>query len=133
MTVLLDTNVFLFIARDGSLPKAVQRIVENHSTEILVSIITYWEIAILNNESFGKRKRIEMPFRRVEQAVEAMSARLLPITINHTGILHRLPMFHRDPFDRMIIAQALEERCPVLSADQRFELYKGQGLKVIWN
>lgn len=133
MTVLLDTNVFLFIVRDEKLPRAVQRLIENTSTEILVSIITPWEIASLNNESFGSRKRMELPSPRVQQAIEAMGARLLPITMKHTAALYRLSMFHRDPFDRMIIAQAIEERCPVLSADPRFELYKSEGLQVIWN
>ncbi len=122
MTVLLDTNVFLFIIREEKLPRPVQRLIENTSIEVLVSIITPWEIATLNNESFGRRKRMELPSPRVQESIEAMGARLLPITIKHTAVLYRLPMFHRDPFDRMIIAQAIEERCPVLSADQRFEL-----------
>ncbi len=133
MTVLLDTNVFLFIIREEKLPRPVQRLIENTSIEVLVSIITPWEIATLNNESFGKRMRIKLPSPRVQESIEAMGARLLPITMEHTDIIYRLPLFHHDPFDRMIIAQALEERCPILSADQRFELYKGEGLQVIWH
>lgn len=131
MKVLLDTNVFIRFTLGEKLPRPVMRLIET-STEPFVSIITPWEIALKGNlVSRGREK--EMTTARVEQALEAMGARLLPITIKHTAVLYKLPMFHRDPFDRMIIAQAIEERCPVLSAAQRFELYKGEGLQVIWN
>ena len=133
MKVLLDTNAFISALLDERLPRAARRLLESAATEILVSIAVPWEIAIKSNESFVRRKGVRLNPREVKEGIEAMGARLLPITIEHTDIVYRLPLHHHDPFDRMIIAQALEERCPVLSADQRFELYKGEGLQVIWN
>jgi PIN domain nuclease of toxin-antitoxin system len=94
--------------------------------------VTPWEIAILNSEAIGKQRRIELPSRRVSEIMEAMGARLLPMSLIHTAAIHTLPLHHHDPFDRMIIAQALEERCPVVSSDERFEAYKSAGLQLIW-
>ncbi len=133
MKVLLDTNAFISTLLDERLPRAVRGFLESGTTEIVVSIVVPWEIATKGNESFGRRRRLNLTTRDVKEAIETMGARLLPITIEHTEILYRLPILHRDPFDRMIIAQALEQRCPVLSADRRFELYKGEGLQVIWD
>lgn len=131
MKVLLDTSAFIRFAFGEKIPRRALRLIEG-GAELPVSIVTPWEIAILNNEAIGKQRRIELPSRRVSEIMEAMGARLLPMSLIHTAAIHTLPLHHHDPFDRMIIAQALEERCPLVSSDERFEAYKSAGLQLIW-
>lgn len=99
------------------------------SRVLLISMATPWEIAIKSNR-FPKLKLPES--EQVSEGIRLMGARLLPITTRHTGLLYSLPAHHNDPFDRMIIAQALADEHWVVSNDERFPLYKGAGLKVLW-
>src|SRR5947209_4618028 len=112
------------MAGDRRLPHSVERMLTKRDTEILVSIVTGWEIVIKANlgRSAGD----------VESGIEGMGATLLPITFRHLEELSRLPSYpdHRDPFDRMLIAQALAEGLPIVSGDMRFADYKR--LRVIW-
>jgi PIN domain nuclease of toxin-antitoxin system len=125
LQALLDTSAFVRWL-DGSLPTQVRRRLDR--AELLVSIVTAWEIAI-------KPELTQAGFRPgvVERSLEAMGARLLPITPRHTDALYALPRHHKDPFDRMLIAQALVERCTLVSPDQRIPLYRNVGLKVFWD
>lgn len=127
MRFLLDTNCFVR-AVNGTLPAKVERRLLRPGAELLLSIITPWEIAIkpaLRHSGFTHNL--------VKAKIAEMGARLLPITMEHTALLHDLPPHHTDPFDRMIIAQALVEECPVVSSDQRFPLYKSVGLQLLWD
>jgi PIN domain nuclease of toxin-antitoxin system len=124
VNLLLDTMA-LVRAQQGTLPRrVVQRL--QRADRIFVSIVTPWELAL---------KRIpRLTNSVVGEMIDKLRAELLAITLRHTGILGELPDFpeYRDPFDRMIIAQALEERCPVVTLDHRFTLYKKSGLAVVW-
>ena len=131
MKLLLDTNVFLRIAIDEKgFPKHVERLLKKESSEILVSIVTPWEIA-LKSAQFGRHKLPNTAHMRL--AVQAMGARILPITMEHSDLLYTLPPHHADPFDRMLIAQALAERCTLISSDQRFPPYVTAGLQLLWD
>jgi PIN domain nuclease of toxin-antitoxin system len=121
---LLDTSAFIRWL-DGSLPRHVKRNIEK--TELLVSIVTPWEIAIK-----PALKEAGLTAGVVARKLDEMGARLLPVTLRHTDVLCALPLHHKDPFDRMIIAQALAEDCMLVSPDQRFPLYGGAGLSVLW-
>lgn len=129
MTYLLDTVAFLR-ALDGTLPRKTLRRLNKPGTELLVSILTPWEIVLKRALRY-----LDMQHARIEQGILDLQARLLPITLAHTRILHTLPQFkeHTDPFDRMLIAQAIEERCPLVSNDTRFELYRKLGLQTLWD
>jgi PIN domain nuclease of toxin-antitoxin system len=124
MKYLLDTMAVLRLAAGEAPPKVVRRI--ERAETLLVSVVTLWEIAM--------RRLPGITQRRFAEAIEHLAADLLPITILHCEMVGKLPEFreHRDPFDRMIIAQAIEERCPVVSGDQKFALYRGAGLEVLW-
>jgi PIN domain nuclease of toxin-antitoxin system len=124
---LLDTNAFIRILA-GALPPRTERRVFRSGVELLLSIATPWEIAI-------KRSlwQAGLTSELVEMKIAELGLRLLPITLEHTSALHRLPSHHNEPFDRIIITQALVERCPVISSDQRFPLYANAGLKVVWD
>ena len=127
MILLLDTNAFIRHA-DARLPARLVRLLAKSTTEAVVSIVTPWEIAMkpaLRKGGFSNQ--------RVRDHLEVLGARLLPITLEHTERLSRLANHHHEPFDQMIIAQALVENCPVVSSDQRFPLYASEGLKVLWD
>ncbi len=127
MNILADTNAFIKWATDEKLPrKAAQRF--EGAGSLFVSILTPWEIAIK-----VRAGKLRLTASHVESAIAAMGARLLPVTMKHIDVLYTLPQHHADPFDRMIIAQALAESCAVISTDLRFPLYKGAGLQVIWD
>ena len=127
MQFLLDTNVFIRIL-NGSLPNVVRRRVLRSQHELLLSILSPWEIALK-----PALKKSGLTASIVKQGIADVGARILPVTLEHTAALYDLPWHHDDPFDRMIIAQALTEQCAVVSSDQRFPLYEKTGLKVIWD
>jgi PIN domain nuclease of toxin-antitoxin system len=127
--LLLDTNILVYWLI-GTLPHKIKRRIEKAS-DLLVSIVTSWEFALKSNSPSGK---IRFPTtEETERILEDLGARILPITMEHTNMVYTLPLHHEDPFDRMIIAQALAEKCPVVSADQRFPLYQSAGLQVLWD
>lgn len=125
MKVLLDTNVFLRWISDSSLPRPVERLLKRANTGIVVSIVTGWEIVLKPKLGRGPAD--------VEDAIGQMGAVLLPIKFEHLNELSRLPLHddHRDPFDRMLIAQAIAEDLPVATSDTRFTGYKR--LRVLWD
>ena len=129
MKLLLDTQILVYWLI-GTLPHKIKRRIEKAS-DLLVSIVTPWEFALRTNPPSGK---LRLPTtKETEQILEELGARILPITMEHTDIIYTLPLHHDDPFDRMIIAQALAEKCPVVSADERFPLYRSVGLQVFWD
>jgi len=87
--------------------------------------VTVWEVAIKHS--------LHVSVTDVQTSIASMLAKLLPITFEHLEIFGDLPIFadHRDPFDRMLIAQAISEDLTIVSADTRFEKYKK--LRVLWD
>jgi PIN domain nuclease of toxin-antitoxin system len=95
--------------------------------EMLVSIASAWEMAI--KQSLGKL-RLSLPVgRMVAERLGPVGVTLLPISVAHIGRLETLPFHHRDPFDRMLAAQALAEGLTVVSADEAFDAY---GVARVW-
>ena len=126
MRLLLDTCILLYWM-NGGLPNKVRHQIQK-SLDLFVSMATPWEIAIKNNPP----GRFNLPSTSmIQRVLDEMGARLLPLTLKHTDRLYTLPLHHKDPFDRMIIVQALEERCTVVTSDQQFSLY--EGLQVLWD
>jgi PIN domain nuclease of toxin-antitoxin system len=89
----------------------------------MVSIVSLWEIAI--KRALGKLQFLE----EFEEVMQAERFGLLSISYDHLCTLQCLPMHHRDPFDRLVIAQALAEGIPIATADSRFGNY---GLQIVW-
>lgn len=126
MRVLLDTAVLIFAAISPErLSNRATAILENEANLLELSAASLSEIAI--KAALGKL-RISAAVAR--QAVEDLGLRVLPYTADHAFQLFDLPLHHSDPFDRQIIAQALSEKIPILSFDEKFSLYNG--LKLIW-
>ncbi len=97
------------------------------NNEVLVSPASYWEIAIKVN--IGKYP-MTVPFDQFfREGIEGNDFEILPVEIRHAFVLSTLPLHHKDPFDRMMISQAIAERIPVVSIDRAFDIY---GVKRIW-
>ena len=94
---------------------------------MLVSVASAWEMSI--KQSLGKLQ-LSLPVERlVADRLPAVGIGLLPIEMAHIGHLERLPLHHRDPFDRMLAAQALAEGLAIVSADEAFDAY---GVARVW-
>lgn len=125
MRCLLDTHTFLwFINGDARLGERAREVISNIENEVLLSIASLWEIAI--KLSLGKIE-LEVSFPElVQRQLIANEIGLLSLDPRHLFTLTDLPFHHRDPFDRLIIAQAMSEGMPVLSGDEEFQKYPVQ-------
>jgi PIN domain nuclease of toxin-antitoxin system len=124
--VLLDTAILIYAVESPErLTKRATSVLENAQNVLELSAVSLSEIAI--KAGLGKLKLSAAVAR---QAVEDLRIRILPYTADHAFQLFDLPLHHSDPFDRQIIAQALAEKIPILTSDDKFGLYKG--LRIIW-
>ena len=128
MKFIADTHAFIWFVTDSpQLSARAKDLFESPDSERLLSLASIWEIAIKTNLgklSFDKPLEQFLP---EQMALNYIS--LLDISMPHALRIATLQLFHRDPFDRMIIAQSLTENLPVLSNDQAFDAY---GVKRIW-
>lgn len=119
MRLLLDTHVLLWwLADDRKLAKKGRDIIASPDNDVLVSSVSAWEISI--KAALG---RLDIELDNLENAIAKNDFRLLPIGWQHAITAGRLPNVHRDPFDRMLIAQATVEELRVISHDRVFERY----------
>jgi PIN domain nuclease of toxin-antitoxin system len=106
-------------------PRKVQALLDDPENDLLVSSASILEIAV--KDAIGK---IRMPEAFVRQAIDDLGLTIMPFEARHAYRLFSLPLHHRDPFDRMIIATALAENVPLAGGDQEFANYKE--LRRIW-
>jgi PIN domain nuclease of toxin-antitoxin system len=124
--ILLDTAVLIYaVEAPERLSKRVAAALQNPENILELSAISLVEIAI--KSGLGK---LAVSAATARQAVDDLDIRILPFTADHALHLFELPLHHGDPFDRQIITQALVEKIPVATPDEKFSLYKG--LKIIW-
>src|SRR5437764_238371 len=114
MRVLLDTHTFLWhLWNRPERSESCRSMIADLGNELLLSTASCWEMAI--KQSTGKLG-IDMPFDLfLESALHDNDLTLLPIASGHLGLVAALPFHHRDPFDRLLVAQALFEQVPLLS------------------
>lgn len=122
MRLLLDTHAFLwFVLGDSRCSVRTRELIEDEENEKWLSPAVHWELAI--KISLGKYT-LPISFEEfIERAVTNNGFLVLPIQPKHTALLTRMPFHHRDPFDRLMIAQATAERMHALSADKTWDLY----------
>ena len=122
MRYLLDTHALLwFISEDQKLSDRAHQLILDPDSEIFLSIASLWEIAIKVN--IGKLA-LDKPFNQLfPDEIDSHGIEILDITIDSLVQLTALPPHHRDPFDRLIIAQALVENLPIISVDRNFDTY----------
>jgi PIN domain nuclease of toxin-antitoxin system len=122
--VLVDTHTLLWWLADApDLSPTARELIADPVTEPLVSVASVWEIAI--KRRLGK---LEVPEELIE-VIETEGFRWLAIDPSHAWAVTELPDHHRDPFDRLLVAQAIAERTPIVTADPRFASY---GVDVRW-
>jgi len=128
MNVLLDTNALLWFLNDApELSRQARTVIEDEQNVCLTSMATGWEMAI--KVTLGKLQT-PIPLRYLfTEELERLHFTMLPIEARHLHQLLTLPLHHRDPFDRMLIAQALSEGLAVVGSDAAFDAY---GVQRIW-
>lgn len=125
MRVLLDTHALLWaLGQPRKLPARVSRVLRDPDTDVFVSAASSWEIAI--KSALGK---LEADLEDVLRECEAIGFAELPIRFRHTTRIAELPGHRRDPFDRMLVAQALEEGLTLISGDPALAAY---GIPTLW-
>lgn len=128
MKLLLDTHAFLwFIMGSPNLSAAARALIEDGANENFLSVGSLWEIAI--KVSIGKLS-LAAPFDvLIPRQLGLNGIALLNVSTDHAAAVAALPFHHRDPFDRLLIAQAMVERVPVVSVDTAFDAYP---VKRLW-
>src|ERR1700683_557012 len=122
MRLLLDTHAFLwFLLNDSRLSGRAKDLIVDPENDIEISPASYWEIAI----KIALRKySLPEPFELfMEREIAANDFRILAIDPRHTAPLTSMPFHHRDPFDRLLIAQAMVELIPIVGSDSAFDAY----------
>ncbi|MBN8721020.1 MAG: type II toxin-antitoxin system VapC family toxin [Sediminibacterium magnilacihabitans] len=127
MQYLLDTHTLLwFLQDDPQLPKKISSRIRNIENNYIVSIASLWEIAI--KIKLGKLS-IKFPFERFAVYLADNDLEVLAISFDHISQVLNLDMLHRDPFDRIIIAQGITEDLTILTRDEHFAKY---AVKTTW-
>ena len=122
MKFLLDTHIFLWwILAHSKLPRAVGDVVADPDNELYFSAASTWEMII--KSAIGKLSLPASPEMFVKEQLFLNDITPLPITMEHTFALANLPMVHRDPFDRMLIAQAIDENLTLITDDPIIKQY----------
>ena len=126
MKLLLDTHTFLWFLDDSPQLSQKGKALLEADNELLLSVASLWEIAI--KLRLGKLT-VAVPIEvLMTQQLTQNDIALLPITVAPLIVVSTLPLHHRDPFDRLLIAQALVEQMPIVSADPAFDAYPVQRL-----
>ena len=122
MRLLLDTHSFLwFISGNDRISETARGLIEDSTNQPLLSMASIWEMAI--KVSIG-RLELARPFEDlIPEQMSLNGIGILNIRIEHATKMIQLPFHHRDPFDRLLIAQAQVEAIPIVGADEAFDLY----------
>ena len=127
MRYLLDTHALIWhLEDDARLSTVSKSVIENEQNEIFATIASFWEMVI--KISLGKLN-LKMPLDDMFEKLESMEIAIINIQASHVRNVQNLPHHHRDPFDRMIIAQADAEKCTIISIDNAFDAYS---TPVLW-
>ena len=128
MKVLLDTHAFIWwVDQDHLLGAAAHAATTDPANDLLLSAATIWKIAI--KVGLGKLS-LSMPYKQwMNRATVGVGVTVLPIAVEYADVQTTLPLYHRDPFDRMLIAEAQVENVPLISRDATFDQY---GVSRLW-
>ncbi len=132
MNLLLDTHVFLWsLFTPEKLSEAITRKKKSPKNDVAVSVVTFWEISL--KFALGKLELIGVKPEDLPDFADQMNLETLPITAAEASSFHRLPrLSHKDPFDRIIIWQAIQREMTLVSKDRDFKSYRQFGLRTLW-
>ncbi|HOV39061.1 MAG TPA: type II toxin-antitoxin system VapC family toxin [Spirochaetales bacterium] len=129
MKYLLDSHVFLWWANEPEkLPQNVLRVIKNPHNTVFISTATSWEVQI--KESLGRITFLKSWEEILRNEIEKNYFLILPITLEHTFVLKKLPPLHKDPFDRILIAQSIFEDLTLITSDPFIRTYPG--VSFVW-
>ena len=129
MKAILDTHTLLWLVdRPEKLPEKVSSFCENENNELYISIASFWELSI--KISIGKIELDNNALIQLKKWCDKNAVTILPISILHCNQVQTLPFHHRDPFDRLIIAQAICDKLSILTIDEYFPKYD---IDIIWS
>lgn len=119
MRYLLDTNIFLWSLNDDpKLKSTIRKILEDPQNEIYTSVVNGWEISI-------KHRIGKLPLKTtLAECFKRSDFKILNISLDHILVLDKLPPHHKDPFDRILIAQAKQENLTLITSDEKIFKYK---------
>ncbi|WP_017294558.1 type II toxin-antitoxin system VapC family toxin [Geminocystis herdmanii] len=122
MNLLIDTHIFIWFINDNPLlSNDLKDVIEDSNNQIYLSLASLWEMSIKYNL---KKLKLSTSYEEfIETEVNQSCLNLLNIEIKHFKINANLPLYHRDPFDRLIISQSIAENMPLISVDSAFSLY----------
>lgn len=128
MKLLLDTHTFIWWASEpGNLSKKSLAALENEKNDIILSVVSVWEMQI--KIQLGKLKLNHPLGDLILKQQNSNDIQILPVSLEHVLALENLPAFHRDPFDRLLIIQAIQEKFLLVSKDKIFQQYP---VKLFW-
>ncbi len=128
MKILLDTHAFLWLVEGSNqLSSTANSLLSDTDNDLFLSIASIWEMQI--KVSIGKLKLGAYLSEIIANQREINDVQILPVELEHIWQLDNLPLYHKDPFDRMLIAQAITENIPIMSIDSAFNQYPVQ---IIW-
>ncbi len=129
MQILLDTHTLLwFFAGNINLSETARILIEDTQNKKLISLASIWEMAIKQSQNKLNLEKSAVDY--LEEKLLFRDFQLLPIEPAHLRLISNLPFYHRDPFDRLLIAQSITEKIPILSKDKAFDHYS---ITRIWN
>lgn len=127
MKYLLDTHTFIwFLEGSEMLPSRLVEIIRDLNNDCYVSIASLWELSIKISSGILE---LQTEFKDLENSIDILSLKILPVNFAHINEVFKLDFHHRDPFDRIIIAQSITENLTIISKDKNFSLYP---IKLLW-
>lgn len=122
---LLDTHIFIWaMEKNKRLPKDIKEKIEDPQNKIYISVATMWEIVI---KKMAKKLKFNFDLKH---SVEDAGMDLLPIQLNHVLAILQLPLYHNDPFDRLLTAQAKSQNLTLITSDEKIWKYSASLIKV---
>ena len=126
MRLLLDTHIVIWWAAGSRLlGRKARDLIAANDAELIISAATWWELAI--KHALG---RLDIDFKEARRDLEKREVKMLSVSFDHAELAAGLPLVHRDPFDRMLVAQAAAERLTLLTRDEQLAAYGSMVLVV---
>ena len=133
MNLLLDTHTFVWsMITPDKIPDRMRKIIQDAQNNVMVSVVSFWEISI--KYGLGKIRLIGVSPEELPSIAEKNNFSILTLQAQDAASGHQLSWMasHKDPFDRILIWQAIQNNMTIVSMDTDFHLYRSVGLKLIW-